>query len=282
MTRIGAQCSIAPGFRSALEEAHHAGLNTIQVFSRSPVGGQTKGLPPRRESLSILQATDIAPVFVHAPYFVNPAALDAGRHQRAVKVLREELDRTWQLAGTYLVMHPGHRASSDTKSAMARLIETLGVILGHGPVVLLENAAGQGKEIGDQFADLGDIFKTFGGSDLGLMLDTAHAMAAGYPLASAEDWKALVEQMDHFIGIHRVRAIHLNDNAYPVGGRRDRHAHLFEGPLGYGAVQALVEDSVRYQWPIILETPGSNGMARSDDVLWVKKLLARIDQPQTH
>ena len=270
MIRLGAQCSIAPGFRKAIEEAHQAGLNTVQVFSRSPVGGQTKGLPPPSESLSILKEEAISLLVVHAPYFVNPAATDTARRERASQVLRQELVRTRDLAGELLVLHPGHRSSDERAPALSNLCRTLIELQATSPRVLVENTAGQGKEIGDHLDELRMIFNQV--PQVGLMLDTAHAMAAGYPLGTGEDWKRLADEIDRVIGLKRLAGIHLNDSAYPVGARRDRHAHLFGGPLGYGAAKALLSDADRYLWPVILETPGKNGEARSDDIIWVRKL----------
>ena len=254
----------------AIEEAHQAGLNTVQVFSRSPVGGQSKGLPLPSESLSILKEKAISLLVVHAPYFVNPAATEAARRERASQVLRQELVRTLALAGELLVLHPGHRSSDERAPALSSLIRTLIELQGSSPRVLLENTAGQGKEIGEHLDELRIIFNQVPG--LALMLDTAHAMAAGYPLGTGEDWKRLADAIDRAIGIDRLAGIHLNDNAYPVGSRRDRHAYLFEGPLGYGAAKAMLSDAGRYLWPVILETPGKNGEARSDDIIWVRKL----------
>ncbi len=274
MIRIGAQCSISRGLSWTLEEAHLAGLNAIQVFSRSPVAGQTKGLPPLGESLCALQAFEIHPLLVHAPYFVNPAATDAVRKARAIAVLQEEISRACQLGASGVVLHPGHRGEAGDSAALASLSDTLAHIIGRGARVLLENAAGQGKEVGDQLADLKPVFETHSvASELGLIVDTAHVMAAGYPLSSEDDWKALRHHIDTVLGLEVVAAIHLNDNAFPVGSRRDRHAHLFEGPLGYQATKALLVDAARLGWPVILETPGNSGALRHDDIAWVKRLI---------
>lgn len=279
MIRVGAQCSIAPGFKATLEEAAQAGLEAVQIFSRSPVGGQTKGLPLLSESLSVMRRTKIEQVFVHAPYFVNPAALDPDRKHRAEVVLSEEMTRAQQLGARYMVMHPGHgvRGQQADRRALASLADTL-VRMSEVKVetmILLENAAGQGRELGADFSDLAWVFDQLSAvRPVGMMLDTAHALAAGCPLVTSEDWRAVTARLDDTVGLHRLRGIHLNDNMFPVGSHRDRHAHLLEGQLGVSALSALLEDAERFEWPLILETPGSNAAARADDLAWIRKLSA--------
>lgn len=271
MIRLGIQGSIGRGFARAVEDAAAFGLNTLQVFSRSPVGGQSKGLPPRGESLSLLRHAGVDPLLVHAPYFMNPAAEDPSKRQRAVQVLTEELARGERLAASYLVLHAGHRSGSDSAPALEALTRTLAE-LPPAPI-LLENAAGQGREVGLHFDELARVMFALGSRDVGILLDTAHAIAAGWALRSRADWHRLLDDLASAVGLDRLRAIHLNDNPFPPGARRDRHSHLLAGHLGRDALSGLVRDADRYGWPLILETPGRDAAERADDIAWVRALI---------
>lgn len=267
MIKVGAQLSAARGFETVIREAGNAGYSTLQVFSRNPVGGQTKGLPERGTIAPILQEAGIRPLFVHAPYFVNPAAIENAMQERARNVLSDEMQRIKHLSGDFLVLHPGHRQSADIGECQEALASTIVHLLRKSGKILLENASGQGKEQGGDFRELREILQRIGGTGrVGVMLDTAHAMAFGYPMQTAEDFENLLEVVEETIGIRRIFGLHLNDNLYDVGSRRDRHEHLLKGFMGEGALQALLENAERYKWPLILETPGRDIASREEDI----------------
>ncbi len=43
---------------------------------------------------------------------------------------------------------------------------------------------------------------------------------------------ALLDELDDAIGLDRLRALHVNDAAAPLGSNRDRHANIGDGLLG--------------------------------------------------
>ena len=43
-----------------------------------------------------------------------------------------------------------------------------------------------------------------------------------------------MQQIDSSIGLDRLRALHVNDSATPLGSNRDRHANILEGEIGEG------------------------------------------------
>lgn len=266
---------MSTGLESVVKEAAAAGMGTVQIFSRNPVGGQSRGYPPRNVCRRILEEANIRPLFVHAPYFVNPAATEMEKSARARRVLFEEMRRIHQLAGDYLVLHPGHRQSSDPHDAVASFAATVRTLLDAPGGVLVENAAGQGREQGETFEQLAEMLALIEHRDrVGVMLDTAHAIAAGFPLVSADDARSLFAHIDATVGLRWVRALHLNDNAFGVGSRRDRHAHLLEGFMGRSALGVIVRAACAHQWPIILETPGRDLPSRRDDVRLIRECMA--------
>jgi deoxyribonuclease-4 len=60
------------------------------------------------------------------------------------------------------------------------------------------------------------------------------------------------------MGLDRLRALHVNDSAMPLGSNRDRHANIGEGLLGEQLGVFL--GSPRLQGlPAVLETAGPDG-----------------------
>ncbi len=278
MIRIGAQVSMSRGFQDTVEEARLAGLDSIQIFSRSPVGGQSRGLPDPGAAARWLADANLRPLFVHAPYFVNPAAVDPQMRDRAHQVLGDEMIRVKRLTGDYMVVHPGHRQAGATElESLDAFAKTVLYLLSKPGRVLIENASGQGREIGGDFEVLAAILDQIGPTPrVGIMLDTAHAMAFGYRLSTVDDWQALCKVMAHTVGLGRVRGVHLNDTVYPVGSRRDRHAALLTGSLTEAALGAIIRTADEYEWPLILETPGKTAKARGEDLRIVKSVAKEV------
>lgn len=267
--------SITAGFESVIEEAGHAGLRALQVFSRNPVGGQSQDLPVAGSLKPLLNTWGIEVLYVHAPYFVNPATVEAMKQERARVALKQEMRRAKRLSAHYVVVHPGHAASTaDHSQSEVAFCDTVTFMLTAPGRVLIENTAGQGRELGSEFSELGRIFDRLGPSRrIGLMLDTAHALAAGHALKTADDVKRLWLLVDRYIGIHRLGGIHLNDSAYPVGAHVDRHEHLLQGSLGLEALRSVVQWALAAHCPLILETPGKNVQERRQDIKTIFDLI---------
>jgi deoxyribonuclease-4 len=69
-----------------------------------------------------------------------------------------------------------------------------------------------------------------------------------------ENYEASMSQFESTLGIHRLKAIHLNDSQKPLGSRVDRHTHIGEGELGLDGFRWLVNDQRLAGLPAILET----------------------------
>lgn len=275
MIRIGAQLSQALGFEQVIREAGDAGLCSLQLFSRSPVGGQSRALPGHGALRPVLQQSGIEVLYIHAPYFVNPAALQADKLERARYALKQEMRRAKRLSAHYVVLHPGHWQNDATRAESEEAFAgTVAAMLAAPGRVLIENTAGQGRELGASFDELAGIFHRLGKSRrVGLMLDTAHAMAAGYQLSSRDDVDKLLAVIDRSIGLNRISGIHLNDTLYPVGSHRDRHTHLLKGQMGELALKRILAWAETSNCPLILETPGRDVLEREEDIRTIRELL---------
>ena len=65
----------------------------------------------------------------------------------------------------------------------------------------------------------------------------------------------MLTEFDRVIGLHRLKAIHLNDSKNPTGARKDRHACIGEGEIGLEALTRVVRHPALQGLPFCLETP---------------------------
>ena len=113
------------------------------------------------------------------------------------------------------------------------------------------------RELG-AVARLWDAVGEFGA---GFVLDTCHAWAAGWDLATAvDDVRAITGRVD---------LVHLNNSRDPQGSSRDRHAPLTEGEI---PTDLLVEVARAADCPVVLETPG-DAAAHAEEVAEVRAAL---------
>jgi deoxyribonuclease-4 len=257
------------------------GCETVQIFSRSPRGGKAKELCPADvdKMKEILKSNDIYPLVIHAPYFVNLASNDESKRQYSIQVLVEELKRAEFLGAEYVITHTGHREKDeedDSPQALARVLESVMDILGEydGKVrLLLENTAGQGRQIGNSLESLAALLSQIPEKRTGVCLDTCHAFSAGYDLSSEKPVSQFLTEFDKIIGMSRLFAVHLNDSREKLGLRIDRHAHLGQGEIGDQGIKAFITSPLLPpDIPGLLETPTDSEHADKDNVAHAKKL----------
>lgn len=79
--------------------------------------------------------------------------------------------------------------------------------------IVLENMCRQGNTIGGDLAELAEIIQlVYNRSRVGVCLDTCHALAAGYDIASEEGFEAFIEEFERVVGFRYLVAVHLNDS----------------------------------------------------------------------
>ena len=105
------------------------------------------------------------------------------------------------------------------------------------------------------------------------MLDTCHAYAAGYDLASEDGYKETMRQLDTIVGFERLKLIHLNDTKDILSSHRDRHEHIGKGKIGLAGFRRLLHDRRLKDVAFILETPKDSESADKQNLAVVKKLI---------
>lgn len=262
MPLLGAHMSIVGGYYRAVERAAEAGCDCVQVFTKNNNQWRAKELTDDDASRfqAALAETGVRCPLAHDSYLINLASPDDALWKQSTDALASELLRADKLNIPYLVMHPGSFTTSNEEAGIARIIEALAIA--HGRTdgirsqVLLENTAGQGTNLGWRFEHLAAIVAGLEDRSIvgGVCIDTCHTWAAGYPLQSAAEYAATMDELDRVVGIERVKAIHLNDSKQPLGSRVDRHDHIGRGKLGLEAFRHLLNDPRFADTPMYLET----------------------------
>ncbi|MBF0779703.1 MULTISPECIES: deoxyribonuclease IV [unclassified Granulicatella] len=244
---------------ASAKEAHSYGANTMMIYTGAPQNTRRKPI----EELNIEKGTlalkeyGISHIVVHAPYIINLAnTIKADHFEFAIEFLREEIKRAEALGATQITMHPGAHVGAGSTLAIARLVEGLNEALDSKqiPQIALETMAGKGTEIGRSFEELAQIIEGVSCHDkLSVTLDTCHTHDAGY--AIKEDFDGVLNEFDKIIGLDRLKVIHVNDSKNPQGAKKDRHANIGFGEIGFDALNYIVHHPQLRHLPKILETP---------------------------
>lgn len=258
MLTIGCHLSSAKGYRKMAEEAASIDANTFQFFTRNPRGGKAKAIDPADvEAFSELAERAGIEVFLaHAPYTLNPAAAKPETREFALAVLADDLLRMENTPGQLYNMHPGCHVGQGSGVAVEKIADALNQVLSpdQTTTLLLETMAGKGTEVGRTFEEIAAIIERVElGDRVGVCLNTCHVWDGGYDIAGNLD--GVLEEFDRVVGLDRLRAIHLNDSKNPLGARKDRHAPIGEGCIGFAALSAVTNHPALRDLPFFLETP---------------------------
>ena len=281
--RFGFHISIAGGFSKVVERARARGCETIQFFSRNPRGWNYSPLNKKEveELRSSIRSSALFPIFLHMPYLPNIASLKSKFYKRSVHSVATDLQRAEQLGAQYLIIHIGHRMESSEDEAIEAISQGINQAfekVKNGVMLLMENTAGQGTEIGHTFEQ---IKKIIGGVDnhqrMGVCLDTAHTFEAGYDLSNLDGIDRTLERFDQTIGLKRLHLLHLNDSKTPLGSRKDRHWHIGEGQIGLEGFRNLVNHPSLRHLPGIMETPRKDTVEDLKNMKVIRSLVEDIE-----
>jgi deoxyribonuclease-4 len=259
--RFGFHISIAGGFSRVVERARIRGCDTIQFFSRNPRGWKYSPLNKKEveEFRSSVRSSALFPVFLHMPYLPNIASIKSKFYKRSIRSIATDLKRAEHLGAQYLIIHIGHRMESledQAIEAVSQGIDQAFEMVPNGVILLLENTAGQGTEIGYSFDQIKKIIEgVHDHQRMGVCLDTAHTFEAGHDLSNKDGLDRMVEKFDQTVGLKRLYLLHLNDSKTPLGSRKDRHWHIGEGYIGLEGFRTLVNHPLLRHLPGIMETP---------------------------
>jgi len=259
--RFGFHISISGGFSKVVEKAEIRGCETIQFFSRNPRGWKYDSLDHDEAETfrTSIQSSNLSPLFLHLPYLPNVASKESKFYSRSIDSIVTDLERAEQLGAPYLIIHIGHQMESSEDEAIEAVAWAINQAFDrvrNSIVLLLENTAGQGTEIGYEFGQIKKIIEGVEERDrIGICLDTAHSFEAGYDLSNKDGIERTLETFDQTIDLKRLHLLHLNDSKTPLGSRKDRHWHIGEGYIGLEGFRNLVNHPLLRHLPGIMETP---------------------------
>ena len=255
---IGTHMSVAKGLEEAAKNTVWMNANTMQIFSRNPRGSTYKNYSEKEVDafLTIRKEHKFGPILAHAPYTMNLASAKPEVYEFACTVIREDIQRMDELSIENIVFHPGSHTGIGVEAGIENIINGLNqAITGEENImVLLETMSGKGTEIGSTFEELKAIRDGVTHKEkIGICLDTCHVFAAGYDIVNHLD--EVLEKFDDILGLELLQAIHLNDSMMPFASKKDRHATIGDGEIGFDALlRVLTHEKLRHL-PFYLETP---------------------------
>lgn len=277
---LGAHVSTRGGVGNAPGNARALGAEAIQVFTSSQRQWKQRSLAD--EDVAAFRAAmgprGVRAAMAHDSYLINLACPRDELLQRSREAFVAEVLRCDALGIPALVFHPGSHLGDGLGAGLARIADSLRACLAEvGPrsrtLILLENAAGQGSNIGVKLEELADLLERLRPLErrrvrFGVCLDSCHLFAAGYDLRTRRGYEAAMREVERTIGVDRVRAWHLNDSKGALDCRVDRHENIGQGALGALAFREIVNDARWEGLPMVLETPGGDE--------WFRKNLALL------
>jgi len=272
--RLGAHVSVAGGLQNAIPWALEIEADTFQMFSKNQRQWIAKPLTDENiEAFKTpLSQTNLGPLMIHDSYLINMGSPDEEKGKRAQIAFLEEYKRCEALGVAYLNFHPGShthpkkdmRDDKQTRNeALERIAQhmnkTLEETKGYNSKLVIENAAGQGTNVGIKFEEIKHIIDYIDDKKrVGVCIDTQHAWASGY------DWRNDFDQIwDNFegiVGMEYLVALHLNDSKSNLGSRVDRHDNIGMGKLGKKTFRSFMQEKRLEHLAGYLETPGGPEM----------------------
>lgn len=258
MLHIGCHLSAAKGYYAMGKTALSIGADTFQFFTRNPRGSRAKPLDPEdaRKLNELAAENHFAVLLAHAPYTINPCSASEETRAFALEAMQNDLLRLEATPHSLYNFHPGSHVGQGVDAGIDLIAGTLNQILRpeQTTTVLLETMAGKGSEVGSRFEELREILgRVELEGHMGVCLDTCHVFDAGYDIVNNLD--GVLADFDRTIGLHRLKAVHINDSVFGLSSHKDRHAKIGEGKIGLEAFTRIINHPALRSLPFYLETP---------------------------
>ncbi len=247
-----------------MDHAIEIGADAVQLFAQSP----RRWHFPEHAAADLARFRErrteagIGAVLVHALYLCNLATKDRTIYAKSRETMRSTVDAACSIEADGVVFHVGSHLGAGLKSGVKRCVPALRELLDRcsdTTLLLLENSAGAGGTIGRSIDELAILLEALDRHPrLGICLDSCHLYVSGVDVGDPDAISALLAEVDDRIGLDRLRALHVNDAAAPLGSNRDRHANVMDGELGERLGAFLAHPAVQ-SLPAVMETPGPEG-----------------------
>ena len=272
MKYIGAHVSASGGVENAPLNAHEIGAKAFALFTRNQ--RQWKSSPLTSRSIDLFKERCAAygylpsQILPHDSYLINLGHPEAEGLTKSREAFLDEMKRCEQLGLDRLNFHPGsHLNAFPIDDCLDRIAESINEALNQtsGVTAVIENTAGQGTNLGHTFEQIAHIIdRVEDKSRVGVCIDTAHTLAAGYDIKTTEGFIDTFDKFDKIIGFSYLRGMHINDSKKDLASKVDRHDSIGKGLMGLTTFKMLMNDSRFDNIPMILETP--------DETIWAEEI----------
>ena len=257
--------STAGGVYTAYKRGQDATCDSMLIFTKSNRQWKAKPLTDK-DVTAYKEAAEtfshIHPVAIHASYLINIASPKPELWEKSCGALKVEVERAGLLDIPLLTFHPGSHMELSVEEGLAKIAAGLKRVLAETAVsapnttICLETMAGQGTHLGHRFEHLATILEQVGDTErLGICFDTCHVFAAGYDIRTPDTYATTIAELDHVVGLNRIKCFHLNDSKHELGSHKDRHEHIGQGFIGLDGFANFVNDPRWANHPAHLETP---------------------------
>ena len=244
----------------SVKEAISYNANTFMFYTGAPQNTLRKPIDKELtlKAINLMQENnmDISNVICHAPYIVNLANCnDASKWDFSINFLKNEINRCEEIGIEYIVVHPGSAVGITREEGLNNIVNALNIIINKDDkcMILLETMAGKGNELGCSLEEIKYMIDNVNLRDkIGVCLDTCHLNDAGYNMS---DFDAYLDKFEDFIGINKIKCIHINDSKNGINTHKDRHANIGYGTIGFENMLKIIYNERIKDIPKILETP---------------------------
>jgi deoxyribonuclease-4 len=277
---IGAHVSTAGGLSNAIERGKQRGCESIQIFHQSPRMWRPAkyGEEDFKAFREAMDASPVDAVVIHAVYLINCATKDKELRKKSLTSLTHALRIGDGIGAAGVVLHPGAQKGEPHGPSMKRAAKVIAAALKDSDScpLLLEQTAGHKGLLGRDFDETAELIELAGsGKRLGLCLDSCHLFVQGYDVTDEGSLTEIVDEADAKVGLERLRCLHVNDAAAPLGSCRDRHANIGKGEMGKRGLAAFLSEPRFAGLPATLETPGPEKKGSDKKEVTLAKRLRR-------
>ena len=275
---IGAHVSASGGVEIAPVNAHEIGANAFALFTKNQ--RQWVAKPLTEESIRGFKdncekySFDARYILPHDSYLINLGHPEEEGLEKSRAAFLDEMQRCEQLGLKLLNFHPGsHLNKISVEDSLDLIAESINITLEKtkGVTAVIENTAGQGSNLGNEFWHLKYIIdRVEDKSRVGVCLDTCHTFTAGYDFLG--DYDAVFNEFEEVVGFRYLRGMHLNDSKKELGSHVDRHDSIGKGLIGFAFFEKLMRDPRFDNMPLILET--------IDETLWPEEIAWLREQSE--
>ncbi|VBB47378.1 endonuclease IV with intrinsic 3'-5' exonuclease activity [uncultured Paludibacter sp.] len=272
MKYIGAHVSAGGGVENAPLNAHKIGATAFALFTKNQKQWQAPPFTEKNIALFKQRCEEyhFSPdqILPHDSYLINLGHPEKEGLEKSREAFLDEMQRCEQLGLNRLNFHPGsHLNKISIDECLSNISDSINIALEktNGVIAVIENTAGQGTNMGHTFEQIAQIIdKVEDKSRVGVCIDTAHTLAAGYEIRTKDGFEETFKKLDEIIGFKYLKGMHINDSKKELATRVDRHDSLGKGLMGMGTFDFIMND-VRFDGiPLILETP--------DEELWAEEI----------